>query len=45
MALDVVSSFANMQMMFLVWSTGQSNWSALMVCSSSVSRENLYGVF
>ena len=37
---DVVSNFASMRMMFLVWSSGQSNLSALMVFSSSVPTAN-----
>ena len=41
----VVSLFANMQMMFLVWSSGQSNWNALMVFISSMPIEKLWNVF
>ena len=36
----IVSNFASMRMMFLVWSSGQSNRSALMVFSSSVPSAN-----
>ena len=37
---DVVSNLASMRMMFLVCSSGQSNCSALMVFSSSVTTAN-----
>ena len=42
---DVVSSLASMRITFFVCSSGQSNWSGLMVFSSSVPTANSWGVF